>query len=162
MTWIENEPRGSPLCPTQRGAAAAGCIIPHASDITPQPVLWPLHAGVGGRWHISAESTSALVRASRPASLTIPSMWLHFQGPSPSLKEAVLFLQVLLGNRLESKWSAIWGPGQGAPLKIRLACRPAVREEIKASSCTWRGKTRLPWEMPLAADHRQAARWLQI
>lgn len=162
VTWVENEPRGSPLCPTQCGAAAAGYIIPHTSDITPQTVLWPPRVGVGSRWHISTKSTSALARVSQPASLIISSMWLHFQGPSPPLKEAVLFLQVLLGNSLESKCSAMWGPGHGAPLKIRLACRPAVREETKASCYKWWGNTKLLWEMLLAADHRQTARWLQI
>lgn len=83
-----------------------------------QPVPWLRHARVGSRWHISQEarvgSASALAKALQPASLIIPSTQAHFQGPSPSLKEAVLFLQVLLGSSLESKCSAIWCLGQAA------------------------------------------------
>lgn len=75
---------------------------------------WQWHARAGSRWHISVGNTGALASALQTASLIIPSMWPHFQAPRPSLKEAVLFLKVLLGNSLKSKCSAIWGPGQRA------------------------------------------------
>lgn len=125
----QNEPRQSFPYPTQHGAAAAGWVICHASDITSQAMPRQRHARAGSRWYISPGSTGALASALQTAGLIIPSMWPHFQASRPSLKEAVLFLQVLLGNSLESKCSAIWGPGQGATAED--ARRPTLGEEIK-------------------------------